>query len=164
MANLGTFIDGAYIGTYDAVGIGPTSNGWKLRMSVSGKTIEESDQYGAMLIDYFYRGGACRLSCDAMEYKAGTTAPFWPFGPLGQVYGTTVAGKRASDLAKAIVLTSTAGTPAAAAPASLTGTYGIIAPGQDLNLDFHTMLREVPLVFQLLPYTSSSNTIWFSLT
>lgn len=165
MPNLGTFIDGAYGGTYDAVSIGPTENGFRLRKSVSGRTIEESDQYGGTLLDYFYRGGSCRLSCDAMEYKPGTIAPFWPWGAMGQVItSANPIGRRASDVAKAVVLTSTANTPAAAAPASLTATYAIVAPGQDLNLDFHTVLRTVPIILQLLPYASSGNTVWFVLT
>jgi hypothetical protein len=56
------------------------------------------------------------------------------------------------------------GTPAAAAPASLTATYAVTAAGQDLQMTFHTVLREVPLVFQLLPYSSSGKTVWFILT
>jgi hypothetical protein len=165
VANLGTYIDGAYAGTYNSVAIGPTENGWRLRKTMSGQAIDESDQYGNTLIDFFYRGGSCRLSCDAQEYKAGTIAPFWPWGSMGQVITTAnPIGIRASDVAKAVVLTSTANTPAAAAPASLTATYAVMAPGQDVNLDFHSKLRTVPIILQLLPYASSSNTVWFILT
>jgi len=165
MANLGTYIDGAYAGTYNAVGIGPTENGWRLRKSVSGQAIDESDQYGNTLIDFFYRGGSCRISCDAQEYKAGTIAPFWPWGSLGQVITSAVPiGMRASDVAKALVLTSTAGTPAAAAPATLTATYSVMAMGQDVELFFHSRLRTVPIILQLLPYTSSGSTVWFIIT
>lgn len=165
MANIGTYVDGSYTTTYNAVGIGPTENGWSLRKTMNGQLIDESDQYGNTLIDFFYRGGSCRLSADAQEYKAGTTAPFWPWGALGQVITTAnPIGIRASDVAKAIVMTSTAGTPAAAAPATLSATYAIMAPGQDVQLNFHSRLRTVPIIWQLLPYASSSNTVWFILT
>lgn len=162
MANIGTYIDGAYTGTFNAVAIGPTENGWRLRKSMSGQAIDESDQFGNTLIDFFYRGGSCRISCDAQEYKAGTIAPFWPWGAMGQVItSANPIGIRASDVAKALVLTSTANTPAAAAPASITANYSIMAMGQDVNLDYHSRLRTVPIILQLLPYVSSSNTVWF---
>lgn len=165
MPNLGTYIDGAYTGTYNAVAIGPTEDGFKLTKTMSASLIEASDVYGDTLIDGFYRGGSCRLACDAQEYKSGTIAPFWPFGGMGSVFTSAIpAGRRLSDLASAIVLTSTANTPAAAAPASLTGAYSIMAPGQSVELSFNTKLRTVPIVLQLLPYTSSSNTIWFTTT
>lgn len=165
MANLGTFIDGAYTATYNAVAIGPTRQGFSLRFTFNGQAIDRSDQWGDTYLDYIYRGGSCRMSADAMEYKAGTITPIWPWGAIGTFITTTnPIGRRASDVASTIILTSTANTPAATSPASLTATYAIIAEGQELALDFTSELREVPLIWRLLPYTSSGSHIWFSTT
>lgn len=129
---------------------------------MSGQAIDESDQFGGTLIDFFYRGGSCRISCDAQEYKAGTIAPFWPYGAMGQVITSAIPiGARASDIAKILILTSTANTPAAAAPATITATYSVLAMGQDVELNYHSKLRTVPIILQLLPYVSGGNTVWF---
>lgn len=167
MANLATLIGGAYGCTYDAVAIGITQDGFDLIQSLAEEVINESDFYGGSMIDYFYRGGSCQLRADSMEYKAGSILPYWPYG--GGAMGimrnaSNPIGKRASDVADSIVLTSTAGTPAAAAPATLTATYAALAPGQQSTLKFTSKLRRVPLFWQLLPYDSSSNTIWYALT
>lgn len=165
MPNLGMLIDGRYACTYDAVDIGFTENGFDLIQSVREEVIDESDQYGGAIIDYFYRGGNCQLRADSKEYKAGSIAPYWPFGAAGQmVVATNPIGIRASDVASAAVLTSTPNTPAAAAPATLTATYAILAPGQQSTLLFNSKLRRVPIFLQLLPYTSGSNVVWYSST
>ena len=123
MSALGTFIAGKYDGTYNAVAIGMTEQGFDLAMSLKQEAIDESDAYGNTLLDYIYRGGDCKIVCDSKEYKAGSVAPFWPWGALG-VHSTAAAplGRLASSVAAALVLTSAANTPAAAAPASLTAT------------------------------------------
>lgn len=165
MANLGTLIDGRYAATYDAVDIGFTEQGFDLIQSLREEVIDESDQYGGSMIDYFYRGGNCQIRCDSKEYKPGSVAPYWPFGSMGQMVTTlNPIGIRASDVASALVLTSTPNTPAAAAPATLTATYAVLAPGQQSTLLFNSKLRRVPIFLQLLPYTASSNIIWYSST
>jgi hypothetical protein len=80
------------------------------------------------------------------------------------VVATNPIGIRASDVASAVVLTSTPNTPAATAPATLTATYAILAPGQQSTLLFNSKLRRVPIFLQLLPYTSGSNVVWYSST
>lgn len=164
MANLGTFIGGRFSGTYNSVDIGMTEQGFTLKQSLMEEVIQESDLYGGALLDFFYRGGNCQIQCDSKEYKAGSITPFWPWGALG-VMATAAApiGRRASDVASALVLTATAATPAATTPATLTATYAIPAPGFTGELLFNSKLRRVPILLQLLPYVST-NTIWFALT
>lgn len=165
MSNIGTLIDGRYAGTYNSVDIGFTEDGFTLFQSVSYELINESDLYGGALIDMIYRGGDCKVQCDSKEYKAGSTAPYWPYGALG-VMATTAApiGRRASDVAMALVLTAAANTPAAASPATLTGTYAALAPGFDGRLLFNSKLRRVPLMLQLLPSEASGTVKWFATT
>lgn len=171
MPNIGTYIDGAYYGTYDSANIGPTEDGWNLEQTLSASLIERSDCYGETLIDGFYRGGSYRITADAQEYKAGTLAPFFPFGTFGVAFSSSVPiGVRLSDRAKSLVLTAVANTPAAAAPASITAALSILAPGQNLRLNFNSVLRTVPVVLQALPQGTVSGSgeattlTWFTLT
>lgn len=171
MPNLGTYIDGTYTGVYDSVAIGPTEDGYNLEQTISNALIEKSDAYGDTLIDGFYRGGSYRITADAQEYKAGTIAPFFPYGTFGVAFSSTIPiGTRMSDRAKAFVLTSTANTPAAAAPATITASLSILAPGQSLRLNYNTVLRTVPLVLQALPVGSvgsqgvAATLTWFTQT
>jgi hypothetical protein len=165
MANLGEYIGGRYAGTFNAVDLGPTENGFTLKQSLKEEVIEESDQYGGSILDYFYRGGMCQLQCDCKEYKAGSRTPFWPWGALGVISNAAgPIGRRASDVASPIVLTSTAGTPAETKPATLTGSYAAPAPGFTGDLLFNSKLRRVPILLQLLPYVNGANTVWFTTT
>lgn len=162
---LGTFIDGAYAGTYNAVAIGMTEDGYDLIQALAEEVIGESDVFGGSLMDYIYRGGAVQLRCDSKEYAAGSTAPFWPWGALGTMRTPSAPiGRLASNVAQAVVLTATANTPAAASPATLTGSKSILAPGQQGTLKFTSKLRRVPIFLQLLPTDTTGTTIWFSTT
>lgn len=165
MAAIGTFIDGAYTATYNAVGIGITEAGFDLMQTVTEEVINESDQLGGSLLDYFYRGGSCQVRCDSKEYKPGSVAPYWPFGAMGQMRSTAIPiGVRASTIAKALVMTSTPNTPAAAAPASLTAAMSVLAPGQNSTLNFNSKLRRVPIFLQLLPDEQAGGTFWYTTT
>lgn len=165
MAAIGQFIDGAYIGTYNSVGIGITQDGYDLILSLKEEVINESDQYGNSLLDYFYKGGDCQIRCDSKEYAPGSVAPYWPWGAWGQMTNAALPiGRKASAVAKSLVLTSTAGTPAATAPASLTATMAVLAPGQSSTLKFSTKLRTVPIFLQLLPDQVAGDTRWFTTT
>lgn len=167
MSALATLIDGHYGCTYNAVGIGITEDGFDLIQALKEEVIDESDAYGGTMIDYIYRGGNVTLRCDSKEFKAGSLLPYWPWG--GGTWGrmrnaSNPIGALAANVAAAVVLTSTSGTPAASAPASITGTYSILAPGQQGTLKFTSRLRRVPIFLALLPYESSSNTVWFTTT
>jgi hypothetical protein len=168
MANFGEFIAGAYTGTFDAIDLGPTEQGFTLKQSLLQEDISESDQYGQTLIDFIYRGGNCAIQCDCKEYKAGTRTPFWPWAAFGQLStNASPIGRRASDVAEPLVLTSTSNTPAATKPTSLTATYAAPAPNFSGDLLFNSKLRRVPIMLQLLPYTGGTGAgsiVWFITT
>lgn len=162
---LGTFIAGKYDATYNNVAIGVTEEGFTLSQSLSQEAIDESDAFGNSMLDYIYRGGNCKIVCDSKEFKAGSITPYWPWGPLGQLASAAAPiGRLASAVAQALVLTSTAATPAAAAPASLTGTFAILSPGQEGRLLFNSKLRRVPISLSLLPSSSGGTLTWFLTT
>lgn len=162
---LGTFIAGRYSATNNSVDVGITKDGYRLEQGSEAELLNETDAFGATLIDWVYRGGSVRLNFRSKEYKAGSLACFWPWGALGVLQTTSAPISRlASDVAVAFVLSSTANTPAAAAPASLTATKAILAPNVPAEILFDSRLREVPISLQLLPYVSSSSHIFFALT
>lgn len=159
---LDTFIAGRYSGTYNAVDVGITENGYELQQESNVQEITPSDAYGDSVIDSIYRGGNVFLQFEGKAYKAGALTPFWPWGSLG-VQG--VIGRLASDVAAAQVLTATASTPAAAAPATLTGTKALLAANFPARLLYSSVLRTVPIRLRIYPYDSGGGAIkWFTMT
>lgn len=158
-------IAGHYNATYNAVGVGYTEAGFELEQTLKQEVVDESDAYGGSTIDYVYRGGDCFLQWDAKVYKAGSYAPFWPWGTLG-VMATSAApiGRLASLVAQAMVLTATANTPAAASPATLTASKAILAPNFNGRLLYNSKLRRVPARLQLLPSEAAGTITWFAQT
>ena len=106
--------------------------------------IAETDAWGLSVIDSVWRGGNCFLQFTSKAYKQGSLAAFWPYGGaknangvLGVLVDDTIAAPNkvpiatlASGLAKTFILTATAGTPAASAPATLTATQALLAQCQ----------------------------------
>lgn len=160
-----TPIAGHYSATYNAVGVGYTETGFELEQTVKQEVSNESDAFGESTIDWVYRGGDAFLTWDSKVYKAGSTAPFWPWGALG-VMATAAApiGRLASAVAQAMVLTATAGTPASATPATLTASKSLLAPNFSGRLLFNSKLRRVPVRLQLLPGETTGTVTWFTLT
>lgn len=159
---LDTLIGGRYSAAYASVDVGISSEGWTLEMTPEVDNVAPSDAYGASVIDQFYRGGQCFLQGESMAYKAGSITPFWPWGALGAM---GVIGRLASDVAAAILLTSTPGTPAATSPATLTGSKSILAENSPNRLLFNSKLRTVPLRLRVLPVDVGGGVIkWVTTT
>lgn len=152
---LGTFITGAYTGTLDAAALGIAQDGYEVTIEPKQTPINRSDVYGDMLLDTIYRGIDAFAQAEFMEYKTGTIAAA---NQLNTTFGlaNAVIGRLGSDIADALVLTATANTPAAAAPASLTASKAILAPNHNPRLLFNSLLRTVPIRWQLLPYVDTN--------
>lgn len=158
------FVAGRYSATYAAADVGMTREGYTVAQESKNEVIEQSDQFGESVLDMIYRGGAMRCRFESKTYKAGATAPFWPWGAIGTL-STAAApiGRSAYDTAASFVLTATAATPAAAAPATLTASKSILAPGSR-DLLFDSRLRHVPIELIFLPTLSAGTTTWVALT
>lgn len=164
---LGTLIAGRYSATYNAVDVGMTRQGHEVEVQLKQENIEETDLFGLSFIDAIIRGGDAFYNAVFREYKAGSisvlTRPFG--GTIGLMQNATYpAGRLFSDVAQALVLTATAGTPAAAAPATLTASKALLAENYPVKIVFDSRLRELPVRMRLGPYLSTADYIWFSTT
>lgn len=164
---LGAFVAGRYAASFSAVDIGMTRQGFELEFAFKQELIDESDLYGLTTLDAVRRGCDVFLSATLKEWNAGSRSVLWPIGggAMGKIFTSAVPnGSFDTDLAKPLVLTSTAGTAAALSPATLTAAKAWIAPNYNPRILFDSRLREVPIRLIFYPYASSSDTIAFSTT
>lgn len=131
--------------------------------SSKAEPIANTDAYGKTTIDAIYQGADYFASMTCLEYKAGSTAAWWPFSATKGVMG--VIGRLYYTMSLPLVLTAVAGTPAATSPATLTATRAILAPGFGTRILFGPTVRNVPLRFQLFPYLTGGTTPgWYTET
>jgi len=156
MAALGTFVAGRYSTTWNSVDVGITEEGYKLNMKTLANPINKSDAYGDMLIDKIYRGINWSIIWLGLEYKAGSYGPAYPWASAGVV---GVIGRLATAVSQSMVMTSTASTPAAAAPASLTAAASVISEDNNFELAFTSDNRKVPIKLDLMAYDSGAGVI-----
>ena len=149
---LGTFVAGHYVCTYNSLPIGITEDGFALEWVPKAEMIERSDQYGDAMIEGVRRGTDWFRGFEALEYKEGPLLAAYPWGALGTL-GTI--GTLLTDDAKALVLTAAAGTTASAAPATLTATKAILAPGFNVQTQFSSRLRTLPVRMWLAPVSNA---------
>lgn len=172
---LGSFVAGAYSSTYDPPGgvaaadMGIMEEGYELSARVAKERIGQTDKFGGMFIDAVYQGIAeFLIQANGIEWKAGLLAAQYPYGAAvpasGAAYiGPGVIGRLDSAVAGVMILSATSGTPAAAAPASVTATYAIITE-QAVRIILTSKLRKLPGQWQCLPYDDSGTTKIVTLT
>ena len=157
---------GPYTSTYNTAERGLSREGYNLQHSIRQQNIEGTDHYGDSLIDYVWRGANVTCDFTVLSFKKAIAATvLWPFaGNLYVLKNTaTPIGRLASDLAKVLVLTVSANTPAAAVgfgPATLTADKAIMAPGANFRQLFDSRLREVPISLTLLPYDGAAAVVF----
>lgn len=113
------------------------------------------------------RGATVHLSATLREWKAGSKALAWAIGggTMGTISTAAVPiGVLASDKAQSFVMTSTANTPAAAAPATLTASKAFPAANYNPKILFDSRLREIPIRLVFLPSEAAGNVTVFTTT
>lgn len=160
-----TFIAGEYTVSFNSVSLGileGDSGLPSLEHTMAAEMIANTSSFGKTPLDGIFQGGSYFMPMTCLEYKAGPISAFWPYhGTLGRI-GTI--GTLLYAMSSALVLTATAGTPAASSPATLTASRAFLAQGFASRIIFGPTLRKVPLRFQLLPFTSGGNPVVFTTT
>jgi hypothetical protein len=160
---LGTFVAGAYTTTLQfstggALAGGITEKGWSLRWIPNWNNMENSDSYGqGTTIEKFWQGLKMYVSCVALEWKTNIIKAMQPMnswaGTGVSTFNLGTVGAAATDNAAILVMSSTANTPAAASPTSMTFTNTV--QDSEVNLLFGPEYRTMPLNLQVIPYSSS---------
>lgn len=162
------FVVGSYAATYNGTGTGITENGYRLTHDQKAEGIEQSDLYGKTMLDAIWQGANVSIEFTCLAFVKGMPVlnPFT--ASLYQLWAAAnPMGRLFSDMAKALVMTVTANTPAAAVgvgPATLTANLAILAPNYSATYAFDNTLKKLPLRLQLLPYSSSSTLIFAATT
>lgn len=149
------FIAGRYSVTYNAQSIGVTKDGIRISHQIFKRLIT-GDYLGQTVQDAVYQGAEVMAAFTMLEYDAaGARGAFWPYSSnfleLGALGRTDVG----SAIAKPLILTSLAGTPAAGSPASITFPLAILAENFPVEMLFAPDLREVPIRQRIYPDVSS---------
>jgi hypothetical protein len=151
-----SFISGAYTATYNATTLGRIQAGFNVIHSVN-KQLVTGDNEGRAPQDAVMRGHNCLITFTLMEVEVNSAIKlaYWPWSATFGNYGTVGRTDVGSSLAKQLILTAVAGTPAATSPATLTAPLAICAEDQPIRVSFAPELRAVTLTMRLYP--SSGN-------
>ncbi len=139
-------IAGHYSATLGGTSIGKTEDGFRLRVINHHEPVH-SDDFGDVPVDGIQRGVEYQLTLTSVEYDLIQAAIIRQGNALGE--SNTNVGKRLRDLAQQLVLTATAGTPAAGSIGTLTATKAIVV--SDLEVLLAAKLRKGPVTFHLFP-------------
>lgn len=146
-----SFIAGGYTATYNALACGQAGDGYRLSHEVFKRLIT-GDSYAESPQDGVYRGMAMFVSYTMIEFNAAAAALAKnPYSATIHDMGLVGRLDVASSLAKSLVLTAVAGTPAAATPASATFSKSILAEGFPVEILFAPNLRDIPIRMRVYP-------------
>lgn len=173
-----TIISGRYSGTYTIPAGSPVdigimkSPGYKVGFTPAWRWIDSTDAYASQIVEGVWRGWqSVTLDCISEEWKTQplrASNPAAAYAPSGATnFDAGVVGRLATALAGAIILTSTSGTPAAAAPTTTTFSLAVVRPGFSMEWIYDSDIRECPFSFQILPVTDGGSPVgcrYFSAT
>ena len=150
-------ISGPYVGAWNAKPFGTLNDdGYELRCTVAGQSIDHTDAYGMTLVEAIHRGQNWHCLLRGLEWKTGLTDSLQMFGQQGAAGSLTPTllniGARWSTFCQALVLTAILANPPTT-PQSLTATQAGLAPGQTSSFHLTSKMRELPLDFVFLPYS-----------
>jgi hypothetical protein len=163
---LGTFCAGAYLGTYakpsgSPLSLGISLNGFTVSHRVMRERLDQSDQFGKMLVEQFEQGISISLSAvfhERLQAVVNAVYPWQTIGPTGaQTISAPTIGKQASDEAGQVVLTVTAGTPSATnGPATMTFPLVILDPDFPVEILWGPEHATIPFRAEVMPYLQTT--------
>lgn len=148
------FIAGRYTATWNSLACGQTADGFRMSHSIF-KRLVTGDAMAQAPQDGIYQGAELFMAMRLIQYdSAALPTIMWPYSATFLDMSTIGRTDVGQSLAKSLILTAVAGTPAAATPATLTLPNSILAEGFPVELLFAPDLREVPLRQRVYPNSS----------
>lgn len=159
-------IAGAYTATWAGTALNYTRQGFTLNYTIKAERIEETDLYGLSLIELVYRGLQMTIDTICKVYAGGPVGVLQAFvTTFGQSWNpTNPIGTLGTARAGSLVLTAVASTSAATSPATLTCLKSIPSPDNNFQLIFNSVLREVPLKWDILTHEPTTSGTLFTTT
>ena len=153
------FIAGSYAVTYDPPGapaiatVGQIQQGVLLEHRVFKEYIT-GDTMARMRQDAVFQGQDQFVEFRLMEYDATNAASiFWPYGSAWLTLSAVIATLDSAN-AGSLLLTALAGSPAAAAPATITLPLCILSENFPVSILLAPQLRTIPLRLDVFPNAS----------
>lgn len=147
-----SFIAGAFTATWDGTSIGATREGFRIRETFHDQKIMD-DAFGEAPANALQQGVEVFVTLDYIEYDLIKPAIIAAMGTQGSMKAKV--GFLMSGLAKVLVLTPTAGTPAAvtASPwtAEVSYTFHKAIIEGDIDTLLSSKLRQGPVTFRCYP-------------
>jgi hypothetical protein len=149
-----TFVAGANTVTWNALALGQTADGIRtihqfFKRLITGDLMAESPQ------DAVYRGAEVALQFRLIQYDAaGIQTIKWPYSATKWDIGAVGRTDAGSAIAKSLVMTAVAGTPAATLPATFTALLSVLHENFPVEVLTAPDLKEVPIRLRVYPSTS----------
>lgn len=145
------FIAGQFTATWNALAIGQTADGFKLNWKFFKRLIT-GDNMAQTPQDAVYQGAEMFIGYTCISYDAAAVQTvMWPYSATRWDMGVIGRTDVGSAIAKSLVLTAVAGTPAATLPATQTFLTAVLAEGFPVEILFAPDLREVPIRQRIYP-------------
>ena len=146
-----SFIAGGYTAVWNSLSVGQIAAGSRITHQVFKRLIS-GDAYAESPQDGVYRGGEVVIGFTSLEYDAAAIQTIkWPYSATKWDLGTVGRTDVGSSLAKSLIFTAVAGTPAAATPATMTFAKAILHENFPVEVLYAPDLREVPLRMRVYP-------------
>lgn len=159
-----SFLAGGYTVTYNGASVGQLFEGITFQ-AVHHKEIITGDNFARAAQDAVFQGVDITSDFTLTEWNAaGAQGLYWPYGTTfltALVVGRLDVG---SSLAKSLVLTAVAGTPAAASPATATLTRSILHEDFPVPHIFRPAHRRLPVRLRHYPTESGTSAVYGTLT
>lgn len=145
------FIAGGYTAVWNNLALGQAADGYRLQHQFFKRLIS-GDSYADAPQDAVYRGGELAIAFRLIEFDAAAIQTLkWPYHATKWTLGTVGRTDVGSSLAKILVLTAVAGTPAASTPASITCALSILHENFPVEILYAPDLREIPIRLRVYP-------------
>jgi len=160
-------VSGPYLGLFGGNALGTQDdNGYELACTIQGQEINRSDVYGETLVEGIYRGQNWKCRFRGLEWnKVGLLNSFQVFGQQGGSGSFSPVlqnvGDRMSRYAQTMLLTAILGNPPST-PQTVTALTAIISPNSQAAFMMTSKMREMPIEFSLLPYSTVISSTTFN--